>query len=833
MSLFNVIFESVINEVKSDDAYNRFYSSMPREDFDKITGGAPEIDKFVQFLLNSVRDGLSTVEDAAQANEEFKAADPLIRQNILNAFRNGEYETAKEVLINIQYLKEGGFINKNKFAKEGYIKVAEDDNWLCTCTTNYMANNHYFGHTKWCTASDRMGRYDGYLMYRRYGENGNSLLMQFTRKNTKGETYQAEVDNVIDGNPTVSTICNIEDEQLTLAKLKSIVGSMVDDVLGDTDKLQKLIKIQKDQKVHEDKYQEKQTKIIAEKRKREEERLRRRCEEVNAEVERLNAPINEELNRVWQEAERSKCYEDIEFLNKLMRFRNDMEDTYESNYEETIKESRGLIICDISQCCYDGHEYRVLTMEIGTASKPWFSREIYNDDDVVIDYEPAREEEYIEMKAKRFVVAERKDENIVKVITSIRHGDGYTFSPWTVQSKMPAYNDRFLVDFFHFNDDEGKEIVKSFLFDLKTGNAINYDEGCDLNWPDDYAPKRVFPLPNGDVILTSYTRIAKHPVGVLLLKSDGSFEFHHDENETERFLIDEDRCLLYDSVTRNLIRNDYREIRHATLPGDNKVYTIYRAIHPGNSLVYIYSGDKENIFDMETGEYVFGMWGEDMSQEWASNNFLGVFIDKKGNRIKIRYDKDNNEYRLIRVNGKTRDMVCDKYGENEEERKKRELGDKNFKAWLAAGGYSPETKADMDRLWADREAETTSNGSKAMAAWKNSDALSNVPEDAYSYGPFFSRIDTHDDDKNWLKNRWGDKMVGLKDPEDFFKTYDTDDWENPDAYRPGQTYRIGRDGRPLDQPWRDEDEVPARFTDDSLNESVKKVITLMNKLIKD
>ena len=106
MSLFNAIFESVLNEIKSDDAYDRFYSSMPREDFDRITGGAPDIDKFVQFLLNSVRDGTSTVEEAAQANEEYKSADPLIRQNILNAFRNGEYETAKEVLINIQYLKE-------------------------------------------------------------------------------------------------------------------------------------------------------------------------------------------------------------------------------------------------------------------------------------------------------------------------------------------------------------------------------------------------------------------------------------------------------------------------------------------------------------------------------------------------------------------------------------------------------------------------------------------------------------------------------------------------------------------------------------------------------
>ena len=833
MSLFNAIFESVLNEIKSDDAYARFYSSMPREDFDRITGGAPDIDKFVQFLLNSVRDGTSTVEEAAQANEEYKSADPLIRQNILNAFRNGEYETAKEVLINIQYLKEGGFINKNKFAKEGYIKVAEDDEWLVTCTTNYMANNHYFGHTKWCTASDRMGRYDGYLMYRRYGENGNSLLMQFTRKNTKGETYQAEVDNVIDGNPTVSTICNIEDEQLTLDRLKSIVGAgLVNEVLNDIDKLQKLIKIQKDQKVHEDKYQDKQSKIIAEKRRREEERLNRLREEVNDEVERRNAPLKEELKRVWQDAVSNKLYENIDFLNKLLDYRERIEETYQTDFENTIQETHGLIITDRSRFCYDGHQYRLMSIELGTVSKPWFVKDVYNDDDVVVSYEPAKDEEYFDMSAKMFILVECLNEKATRYITSLEHGEGYTYSPWTIQTRMSAYNERFLVDFFHFTNDEGNQVTKSYLFDIKTHNAICYDKDLDLDWPDDYAPKRLFPLDDGTIILTSYQRNWKHPFSVLTLKSDGSFDFCCDSDKNARFTIDEDRCVLYDSNSRMLVRTDYTEPRIAKVPGGEKVASIYRAMDTNRSVVYIYSEDKANMLDMETGEFIFGMWCEDCSQNYDEDVFNGVFISKQNERINIEYNKPDNKYRIKSINRKRCDIPCDKYGENEEQRKKRELGDKNYKAWLAAGGHSPEAKAQMDAMWADRDAKNN-DGSEAMAAWNDSDIRPNAPEDAYCYGPFFSRIDSHEDDKNWLKNRWGDNMVGLRDPEDFFKTYDTGDWDNPSAYRPGQTYRIGKNGKPLDQPWRDEDEIPARFTDDSLNESVKKVITLMNKLIKD
>ena len=52
MSWLKNIYESIINEISAEDAYNRFYSSIPREDYDKILDGDPAPDKLKQFILN-------------------------------------------------------------------------------------------------------------------------------------------------------------------------------------------------------------------------------------------------------------------------------------------------------------------------------------------------------------------------------------------------------------------------------------------------------------------------------------------------------------------------------------------------------------------------------------------------------------------------------------------------------------------------------------------------------------------------------------------------------------------------------------------------------------
>ena len=72
MSWLNTIVEGILSEIGADDAYNRFYNSIPREDYDEILGGESNIDKFMQFILNGVRDGLCNKSDAVEAVQAYK-----------------------------------------------------------------------------------------------------------------------------------------------------------------------------------------------------------------------------------------------------------------------------------------------------------------------------------------------------------------------------------------------------------------------------------------------------------------------------------------------------------------------------------------------------------------------------------------------------------------------------------------------------------------------------------------------------------------------------------------------------------------------------------------
>ncbi len=331
MGLFGSIFESVINEIRAEDAYNRFYSSIPREDFDAITGGEENIDKFIQFFLNCVRDRKSTTTEATNALKLYSRADQLIKNKIKNKVVNGEYEDADDVITDAKYLSSGGAVlSRKKFAKEGYIKLGENERWLCTCTTNYCANNHYFGDSHWCTASDRMGRYDGYGYFNSYSVNCNCALIQYKWKGVvddnkfdsssslfdkevgyKGDAiskryslFQAQVNN----EGYVGQLCDFLDSSYEEDTLLEFVGEELFNITKDTEKLAFCIKKTQEQSEIEKPYQE----AIYESLKKKKERRER---ELEAKRNRLLAVCEEENNRK-KELIRAKFMETNEILSQ-------------------------------------------------------------------------------------------------------------------------------------------------------------------------------------------------------------------------------------------------------------------------------------------------------------------------------------------------------------------------------------------------------------------------------------------------------------------------------------------------------------------------------------
>ena len=158
MNLFENIAKTILNEVSSEEAYNTYYSSIPREIFDRITGGQKKFDRFTRFFLDAIKNGDCTPEESIEAMEKYREADPLIKQNVKEKQNAGEYMYPFEIAKDIDYMTNGGGIkSRKKFAESGLKVIGGNEEWKVTCTTNYLANNHYYNKTKWCTASDRLG----------------------------------------------------------------------------------------------------------------------------------------------------------------------------------------------------------------------------------------------------------------------------------------------------------------------------------------------------------------------------------------------------------------------------------------------------------------------------------------------------------------------------------------------------------------------------------------------------------------------------------------------------------------------------------------------------
>ena len=130
----------MLTEIKMEDAYNRFYSQIPKELWTCLTVGAPNMTPFhkriADMMLKSQNPGklaalASTVWNMSQTAQQF----------LVNSAKEGykPYESEGELrdFLNdiIKNNRESGFkkFSENEFLQDGLVKLYEDDNCLITC----------------------------------------------------------------------------------------------------------------------------------------------------------------------------------------------------------------------------------------------------------------------------------------------------------------------------------------------------------------------------------------------------------------------------------------------------------------------------------------------------------------------------------------------------------------------------------------------------------------------------------------------------------------------------------------------------------------------------
>ena len=50
--MFNSIVENVLNEINANDAYEKFYSALPSEDYFNLVNMYGKFDNLIKFILN-------------------------------------------------------------------------------------------------------------------------------------------------------------------------------------------------------------------------------------------------------------------------------------------------------------------------------------------------------------------------------------------------------------------------------------------------------------------------------------------------------------------------------------------------------------------------------------------------------------------------------------------------------------------------------------------------------------------------------------------------------------------------------------------------------------
>jgi hypothetical protein len=330
--MFNGIVESVLNEIDASVAYNNYYTSIPQEDFNRIISAyGGKYDKFMKFLMDSIRDGDTSVEEALELVNTYVNADNNVRMAASNRFKNNEYEFPIQMLRDIQVIQKTGVTTEKSLYTEGMITVFKNEICKITLTATYAANHHFFnGITSWCTASDRGGKYDGWQQFMNYtvkytgygGENeqfevkASLIQIEIFKTDANNPLYQVQVYR----NGDIGLCCNRQDEKCSFNDISKLLPKNALIIKTNAEKFcqitDKLLRKEYAYQSQRDDY----AKLL--KQKREERRLRK-SRIINYQCLEANTGKIAQVENSWKEFIQSNLIKSPEFLNEIIKNSDD------------------------------------------------------------------------------------------------------------------------------------------------------------------------------------------------------------------------------------------------------------------------------------------------------------------------------------------------------------------------------------------------------------------------------------------------------------------------------------------------------------------------------
>jgi len=197
-----------INEIKSIDAYNKFYKNkIDAEVFETLMDGQKTMTPFHKAALDTLVANQESGEYQPLAFAEvvstaWKTARPEMRQALLAIGGGNKTKTMTmgEFINSLKTASGKRWYSEGEMSSGGLVVLYEDEVIRVTCTTTYAASTKNFSHTHWCTASDLGGNYNGWAMFLDYTglsakKGDKSCLVQITSKQNKENCYQIQYNH--------------------------------------------------------------------------------------------------------------------------------------------------------------------------------------------------------------------------------------------------------------------------------------------------------------------------------------------------------------------------------------------------------------------------------------------------------------------------------------------------------------------------------------------------------------------------------------------------------------------------------------------------------------
>lgn len=346
--MFNSIVKSVLCEINAKDAYDKFYNSIPENEFMGIVNFYGKFDNLMKLVMNSVKSGESNLEDVKKFVNTYKSVPNEVRVEFVRRFKSGEYETLEDADLDLNMLVSCGVSSEKALSDNGLLNIYEDEKCKITCTTTYAANHHYYGHTQWCTASDRKGQYDGWLMFLRYTfkedmaipyhgknidfNNLKACLVQCVEKESK-KTYQFQICK----NHEIGLVCDETDRSIRPENIEStyiIENLMVENLSTWMELTKKNLKKEYEYISNKDVFIQQKKEILK-------KRYFKKLDVLNKKVKEFNHKKSLFVANKFADISKTNLIKDQNFIDEIFNLESDLYDLESENEtsEEVLKET--------------------------------------------------------------------------------------------------------------------------------------------------------------------------------------------------------------------------------------------------------------------------------------------------------------------------------------------------------------------------------------------------------------------------------------------------------------------------------------------------------------